>query len=206
MKKSRVILFFTVLVAMALGSSAVAGSGALGTDTTTLMTTTSTTSQSAVFAAFMSNIPSEIVGTDVTTAISVSNVLAAPVGTLGDLFEEYGDTEGTVEFYLWDRDGTAYTYETSAGSPGIGLDADGKLGVGETYTVVLSELLREITGLPAAEIEFNGYGWVIGNFDAIGGTYNVTIFGVGFTQNFELMPGMGQGGYFGGIEVVGPDE
>ena len=45
---------------------------------------------------------------------------------------------------------------------------------------------------------------MVANFDGVAGTYNVTIFGLGFTQNFELLPGMGQGGYQGGIHVSVP--
>ena len=62
-----------------------------------------------------------------------------------------------------------------------------------------------ITGLPEVDNEFTGYGWVIGNFDAIAGTYNVTIFGLGFTQNFELTPTVGPGS-LGGLQLNAPPE
>ena len=186
---------------LAFGSNAVAGSGASGTDTITVLNSETTTSQSAVFAAFLSSIGDS----DVNTAISVSNVLKSPAGSLGDFFDQFGDTTGVVQFFLCDRDGTPMWYETGPGSPGLGLLPNGQLGPGQTYTVLLSEILAEITGQPVDQSEFVGYGWVVGNFDAIAGTYNVTIFGVGFTQNFELLPGMAQGGYFGGVDVFAPN-
>ncbi len=71
-------------------------------------------------------------------------------------------------------------------------------GPAKPYTVRLAEILAQITGLPEEENEFIGYGWVIGNFDAIAGTYSVTIFGLGFTQNFELTPAVGHGGILTG--------
>jgi hypothetical protein len=97
-------------------------------------------------------------------------------------------------------------YETSADSPGAGLDEMGYLWPCRTYTVRLAEILSKITGLPANENEFTGYGWVIGNFDAIAGTYSVTIFGLGFTQNFELTPAVGQGGILTGLRINPPLE
>ena len=75
-----------------------------------------------------------------------------------------------------------------------------------TYTVRLAEILSKITGLPENENEFTGYGWIIGNFDAIAGTYSVTIFGLGFTQNFELTPAVGQGGILTGLRINPPLE
>ncbi len=97
-------------------------------------------------------------------------------------------------------------YETSADSPGSGLDELGYLQPCRTYTVRLAEILSKITGLPEVDNEFTGYGWVIGNFDAIAGTYNVTIFGLGFTQNFELTPTVGDGGRITGLQLKAPPE
>ena len=68
----------------------------------------------------------------------------------------------------------------------------------------LAEILSQITGMPEVDNEFTGYGWIIGNFDAIAGTYNVTIFGLGFTQNFELTPAVGQGGILTGLRIKPP--
>ncbi len=95
-------------------------------------------------------------------------------------------------------------YETAADSPGAGLDEAGELWPCRTYTVRLAEILAQITGLPEDDNEFTGYGWVIGNFDAIAGTYNVTIFGLGFTQNFELTPVVGAAGGSGGVKLRAP--
>ena len=129
----------------------------------------------------------------------MSNILGAPAGYLGDKYDAFGDRHGTVEIYLWNRDGTAMMYETGPDSPGAGLDESGELWPCRTYTVRLAEILSQITGLPESDNEFTGYGWIIGNFDAIAGTYNVTIFGLGFTQNFELTPTVGNS--IGGIPL-----
>lgn len=208
MKRVHALLFFAVVLAVAFSGSALASSAGKvkGSDSIAFLHDSATTHQSAVFAAFLAWLP-DAGGdalNDVDTAISVSNVLAAPQGTLRtNLFgpDVAGNRTGTVTFYLWDRDGTMVQYETQPGSPGSGLNPDGTLGPGQTYTVRLAEILAAATGMAERDISFTGYGWVVANFDAVQGTYNVTIFNVGFTQNFELLPGMGQGGWFGGIPV-----
>jgi hypothetical protein len=54
-----------------------------------------------------------------------------------------------------------------------------------------------------SQVRFSGYAWILSEFDCLGGTYNNTVFGVGFTQAFEFLPAMGQGGWFGGIPIFG---
>ena len=206
MTKMRSILCFSTLVILAFGVNAQAGGDAVA-----FGTSQTTTSQAGVFAAFLSRVHSEDADMSSDTAISVSNNLSAPAGELATAYAAHKDTSGTIEFYLWRRDGTALVAETGPGFSGNGLDAMGKLGPGQTYTVLLSELMSEITGLAvgdtSTESEFTGYGWVIGNFDAIAGTYSVTIFGLGFTQNFELTPVVGEGGtLLGGIQLEAPSE
>ncbi len=202
MTKLRSIVCFSTLAILALGVNAQAGGDAVA-----FGNLESTTSQSAVFAAFLAWLPNEEQPNfSADTAISVSNILGAPPGDLGDVYDAYGDRHGTIEFFLWNRDGTPMWYETSADSPGSGLDELGYLQPCRTYTVRLAEILSKITGLPEVDNEFTGYGWVIGNFDAIAGTYNVTIFGLGFTQNFELTPVVGDAGRPGGLQLNAPPE
>lgn len=143
-------------------------------------------------AAFLSDVSGP---TNVSGAISVSNLLGLPpgipsTGSSSDKLywlSKQSDTDGSLEFYCFNRDGTMTSYETTAGSPGSGLTANGTLGPGMTYTVLLREILTAANHTGA----FNGYCWIVANFDAVAGTYNVTIFGLGFTQSFELLPGVG---------------
>lgn len=200
MNKSRLMLFSAVLLTVALSGTAMASGG----DTSVaFFHGAGTAKQTAVFASFLSNIPDAAdASNSVVTAISVSNILKAPGSLDTSVFGTTvaNDRSGTIEFYLYNKDGTLTTYETTAGSPGSGLAADGTLAAGQTYTVLLSEILTAAS----VTVDFTGYGWVVANFDGVAGTYNVTIFGLGFTQNFELLPGMGQGGYQGGIHVSVP--
>lgn len=174
-----------------------------GTDTISFLAQDNTEPHRAVHAHFLvwqANVDDSNFNVD--TAISVSNVTAAPPEAAGLGIGE--PTSGRFTVYLWDADGTLFTHTTGPDSPeGNGmLNLDGTLDPGKTYTVRLAELLEEITGEDEADIQFTGYGWVVSEFDGLGGTYNVTIFGLGFTQNFEFLPGMGQGGMFGGAPVA----
>ena len=142
-----------------------------------------TTSQTAVFAAFLSDIPDA----GVTTAISVGNVLTP---AFSNAFQSTprggGDTEGTLEFFLYNQDGSLITFDTGTDpTVGSGLNEDGTLGPGQTWTVLMREILTA-AGMGPDE-SFSGYGTLVANFDAVVGTYNVTIFGLGFTQNFEFL-------------------
>jgi len=196
MTKLRSIVCFSFLAILAFGVNAQAGGDAVA-----FAAGDATTSQAAVYAAFLARVPNDDGSLSADTAISLSNILAAPAGTLGDYYDALKDRSGTVEFFLWDSDGTSMFYETAADSPGVGLDAMGYLQPGRTYTVRLAEILSKIKGLPEDEVEFTGYGWVVGNFDAIAGTYSVTIFGLGFTQNFEFTPAVGHGGTLTGLQI-----
>ncbi|MBI4446817.1 MAG: hypothetical protein HY645_13030 [Acidobacteria bacterium] len=212
MRKVRAILFFSALT-LAFGIHAMAETGSKltpGTDTVSFLHATGTPKQTAVFAAFMARLPG---ATAIDTAISVSNMLAVPpavaptpvAGGANDNFElirARGDRQGTIEFYLFDADGTLIVFETAAGSPGTGLRADGTLAPGETYTVLLSDILTRATG--SATRSFAGYAWIVANCDGVAGTYTVTIFATGFTQAFHMEPAVGSGGFIGGIPVVVP--
>lgn len=174
MNKSRAMLISAVLVTVAFGATAMAGTSV------SFMAAGHTSEQSAVFGSYLVSLP--MLGFD--TAISVSNVLMAPDGI--DTAGGYGEgtnTMGTLEIYLYDRDGTMMMHETSMMSPGTGL-TDGMLGPGQTYTVLLSE----VTG----DMDFVGYGWVVANFDGVAGTR--TVIGMGFSQHGDMTPAVSRQG------------
>jgi len=138
-------------------------------------------SQRAIFCVFV------CLHGAINTAFSVSNVLAAPL-SIGDVFKErFPNTDGTLEFYLWDHEANLTFYETDASSPGIGLSPTGTLGPGKTYRVLLSEILAA-AGYKGTT--FAGYAWVVANFDGVQGTANVTDFST-FTQATVMQPDIG---------------
>ena len=178
MNKSRAMLCTAVLLVVAFGGTATAGTSV------SFMAAGHTTEQSAVFGSYLVNLPD--LGFD--TAISVSNVLMSPKGAnvAGGYGNGYNMT-GTLEIYLY-QGGEMMMIETSMDSPGTGL-TDGMLGPGETYTVLLSELV---------DGDFVGYAWIVGNFDAIAGTR--TVFGPGFSQHGDMTPPVSRHG--GGIRLT----
>ncbi|UCF39048.1 MAG: hypothetical protein JSU96_09515, partial [Acidobacteriota bacterium] len=161
------------------------------------------TAYRAVFAQFLSVIPNADPSLSVDSAISVSNVCAAP-DVISPLLNTGGPNSGRVALYLYNRDGTLTMYVSNPASPGNGLNPNGALEPGQTWTVRLAEIIAAAWGVSEKEIEFSGYGWVLSEFDCLAGTYSNTIFGLGFTQNFEMLPGMGQGGFLGGFMVPQP--
>ncbi|MDE2926807.1 MAG: hypothetical protein OXT71_10460 [Acidobacteriota bacterium] len=172
MNKSRAMLFSAVLLTVAFGATAMAGTSV------SFMAAGHTSEQSAVFASYLVSIPNEDPMYAFDTAISVSNVLAAPAGidASGGYGEGYNEM-GTLEIYLYNRDGTMMMHETSMDSPGSGL-TDGMLGKGQTYTVLLSEIV--------GDMEFVGYGWVVANFDGVAGTR--TVIGSFVNQHGTMSP------------------
>ena len=173
MNKSRAILFSAVLLIVAFGGTAMAGTSV------SFMAAGHTSEQSAVFASYLVSIPNEDPMMAFDTAISVSNVLMAPDGIdVGGGAYEGADMMGTLEIYLYNRDGTMMMHETSMDSPGAGLMMDGMLGPGQTYTVLLSEIV--------GETEFVGYGWVVANFDGVAGTR--TVIGMFLNQHGDMTP------------------
>lgn len=210
MKHLKVFFIFAGLFMVVFAANATAsGQNFQGTDTISFLAQDNTEPHRAVHAHFLAQQVAEdpVTGDplQVDTAISISNVTAAPPEVAGLGIGE--PTSGRFTLYLWNEDGTLFTHtsgpDTFVDLPGNGmLNADGTLDPGKTYTVRLAEVLSFLTGEPEDEIHFVGYGWVVSEFDGLGGTYNVTIFGLGFTQNFEFLPGMGQGGMFGGAPVA----
>jgi hypothetical protein len=177
MNKSRAMLCTAVLLVVAFGGTAIAGTSV------SFMAAGHTTDQSAVFGSYLVSLPD--LGFD--TAISVSNVLMSPKGAnVAGGYNGY-DKMGTLEIYLY-QGGDMMMVETSMDSPGTGLD-DGMLGPGETYTVLLSELV---------DGDFVGYAWIVANFDAVAGTR--TVFGPGFSQHGDMTPPVSQQG--GGIRLM----
>ncbi len=177
MNKTRAMLCTAVLLVVAFGGTAVAGTSV------SFMAAGHTTDQSAVFGSYLVNLPD--LGFD--TAISVSNVLMSPEGA--NVAGSGGhDMMGTLEIYLY-QGGEMMMVETSMESPGTGL-MDGMLGPGHTYTVLLSEILEDTA--------FVGYAWVVANFDAVAGTR--TVFGPGFSQHGDMSPPVSHQG--GGIRMM----
>jgi hypothetical protein len=198
MSKLRLILFLTVVLVLATGMNAMAA-GKLGTETAPVLQQAATPEATAVFAALMASLPAA----NIDTLISISNTMGVPdfVGPVGE------DTQGSIEFFLWNQDGTLIVYDTAQNPElGAGLNADGTLGPGQTYTVFLREIMAEL-GFDDEEF-FTGYGWVVANFDAVQGTYNIQLLGpeLGFTQNFIFEPNMGVSialyGTLGGVPII----
>ena len=172
----------------------------------------------AVFAHYLAVIPDpDPTGPDysVNCAISISNVCPVPEksgleswGLGSDLARS---TSGVFAIILYDRDGTEYSFSSHGNSYlkdgsliGAGLNPDGTLEPGQTFTVNLQEVLAAVQDVYPRDVkEFVGYAWILSEFDCLAGTYSNTIYGLGFSQAFELKPAMGQGGQFGGIMLPG---
>lgn len=181
MSKLRSIFIFAAVSMLAVAGNGLA-QGKFDAGVGSLYGTAVTTSQTAVFAAFLADSPA-IPGAPagLQASMSVSNVLATPDGFLSDFIDlGGGDRQGTVEIFLWNEDGSMYTVASPF-----------DLLPGQTITVQVRDIL-ELAGFPEDQI-FLGYAWVVANFDGVAGTYNLQIPGIGFTQSFELLPGVGQG-------------
>ena len=169
MNKSRAMLFSAVLLTVAMGGTAMAGSSV------SFMAGPGSTTQSAVFASFLAYVPNmDDPSMSIDSAISVSNILGAP-GNLMYVVQggagEGANMEGTVEIYLYGNDGSTPMYSTDMMMLGVdtGIGMDGVLMPGGTFTVFLSEILMAA----GHEGQFLGYAWIVGNFDGIAGTRKV---------------------------------
>ena len=191
MNKSRAMLFSAVLLTVAFVGTAMAGTSV------SFMAGAGTGVQSAVLAGYLVNIPNDDPSMSITTAISVSNIMMAPAGVTAGGYGDDHQKMGSLEFYLYNQDGEMEMYETKMGSPGAGLNGDGMLEAGGTYTVLLSEIL-EAAG---ADEMFVGYGWVVANFDAVAGTRTVTVWATGFTQHGDMTPTLDDTGD-AGIDIM----
>jgi hypothetical protein len=140
----------------------------------------------------------------VDCGLSISNLCAAPGAVLPLLAAQGGPTAGRLTLFLYGSDGEQIIYTPTSDDLGEGLNPDGTLSEGGTWRVRLAQILADHSGDgDESKINFSGYGWVLSEFDCLGGTYNNTVFGVGFTQAFEFLPAMGQGGWFGGVPIFG---
>jgi hypothetical protein len=180
MSKVRALVLLTMVMGLVSGA-------ALANDTPFLVVA-ATPNQTAVFLPFVAV---DAAG-EISTALSVSNVLAAPDAIEAGFFANDSDTLGTLTFYIWKADGTMLTWETDSADVGnMVLDSEGKLGPGQTFTITVEEILDTLGELPEGTDVVVGYGWVIGNFDAIQGTVNVYYPGLGFAQSLNMEPTLG---------------
>ena len=106
------------------------------------------------------------------TGIAISNTSTDPI-------DEVEPNNGNIELTFYPQgSGNSFTYTTTAGSPGQGLNSSGLLVSGKTWSVGLSELLGAISGAPTS---FTGYIYVIANFTNAHGAAYVTDYR-GFTS------------------------
>ena len=82
---------------------------------------------------------------------------------------------GTVTFTLFPNDEERIVYSTDGSSSGTGLDVDGSIPAGNTYTVLLSEVLSD-AGMPG---DFTGHVYVETDFTGCRGMGYVTDFNSG---------------------------
>ncbi|HSR49483.1 MAG TPA: hypothetical protein VLV83_01570 [Acidobacteriota bacterium] len=184
MKKITTIGIIAILTLIA------AGDLMAQTDQIIMRQEASTSGQRAIFATFVNWIPDTV-----DTAFSVSNTLRAPEGIEAGFPQ--GNPSGTLEFYFVHQSGNILMYETTAGSPGVGLNSMGELEPGQTYRVLMSELMTAANFSQFA-VNFGldpgsglaGYLWIVANFEGVQGTANVTDF-ASFTQATVMQPDIG---------------
>ena len=202
MSTLRALLVFIAIIFLAGGFTAFAEG--IDTGSRSFSGGEATTDQAAVFVTFAAHVGATD-GTDSTTAvistsISVSNPLAwDPMSSF--LALDGGVTEGTVEVFLWDQAGGAMISYESDDTVGVGLNTDGTLSSGGTWTFLLGDVL-DAAGFVG---DFVGFGWIVANFDGVAGTHTTSIFDVGFNQAFHAVPAIGQGFHgTAGLPVVVP--
>ncbi len=192
MSKVRAIVLLTIVIGVAFGTAAAKDTPFLAVQVTT--------DQVALFVPFVSFSQ----GNGVQTALSVSNILAAPDG----IFPTTGLSrdEGSIEIYLFEANGDVITFETQDNSIGNGsLDEEGELRAGHTWTAQLSDILGAADALPTDPNDiFTGYAWVVANFDAAQGTSTVFVLDLGFAQSLNMEPTITAGNLQGGIPVDVP--
>lgn len=150
-----------------------------------------TTGYAATMATLVMAVGSEIapadghISQDLDTAISVSNTCKTPVGEgfpmCGVGPDGMSGDVGAVWLFCYpqgvDDVGVGgppqevLTFDSSAVDPviGTGLNEDGELEAGGTWTVYFSDVLRAV-GVPTEDQSFIGYCYVVGEFDAIVGS------------------------------------
>ncbi len=182
MSKVKAITCFFVVFLVAAGMNAVAQDESI-----TIFGDVSTASQSAVLASFLSSLDD---GNAASTALSISNILGAPSGSG---FPSGGDESGPIWIYLFSSTGKVYTFHTDDHPDvGSGLNVDGSLSPGGTYSVFLHQILQALfPDRVPADRNFTGYAWVVANFDAVTGTYVNSFPALEASQAFLMQPSVG---------------
>jgi hypothetical protein len=129
--------------------------------TTLVNITSATTTLLVPFAQRVSSI-------NYDTGFSIANTTEDPGSSMSAAVTGAAVPQsGAITFYFYPQlpspSGTNpanSSYTTTAGSPGTGIDASGRVPAGSTYIVLLSELLQA-AGLPA---DFAGYVFIVTNF------------------------------------------
>lgn len=183
--------FFAAVFLLAFGTNA-AAQGAQDESSITLLNGVGTAGQSAVLAAYVVSIDD---GRAARTGMSVSNILGVPAGSG---FPSGENETGSIWVYLFNSIGTVYVFHTSDHPDvGSGLDLDGKLAPGGTWTVNLFEILQALhPDRQPADRDFAGYAWIVADYDAVAGTYFNSFPLEGVSQAFQMQPTLG------GIPVV----
>lgn len=116
---------------------------------------------------------SRVTASGFDTGFAIANTTTDP-GTTAMGFDGAVKQNGTMTFYFYPQVGAPFTYTTAGTSPGTGLGATspGVLDTGDSYTVLLSQLLTAA----AAPADFTGYVVVICNFTNAHGQYVVSDF------------------------------
>lgn len=113
---------------------------------------------------------------ELDTAISVSNTCKAPSGSgfpmCGVGPDGMSGDVGAVWLICSDNDGDVLTFDSSAVDIelGTGFNDVNELEAGGTWTVYFSQVLAA-AGVPVSQQNFIGYCYVVGEFDAIVGSY-----------------------------------
>ncbi|GEM_PF-2252442 len=123
------------------------------------------------------------------TGISIANTTKDPGTTAMGGLVTAPQQAGKVTFYFYPQLATPggtmptpFSYTTTAGSPGTGLDSSGNLPSGSTYTVLLSQLLAA-AGYSG---NFQGYIFAITGFTNAHGIYVLSNF-AGFSQGASAL-------------------
>lgn len=105
------------------------------------------------------------------TGFAIANTTTDPgTGVMG--FATAVKQAGAMTFYFYPQTGSAFSYATTAGSPGSGLNADGTLKSGGSYIVLLDQLLNAASAPKA----FTGYIFIVTNFTNAHGQYFISDF------------------------------
>jgi len=131
-----------------------------------------------------------VTASNYNTGFAISNTTEDPGTTaMGGAILTATPQSGTITFYFFPSlpspTGTNpanFTYSTTAGSPGNGLDSSGRLIAGGTYTVLLSQLLAAAQQ-PA---DFSGYVFIVANFTNAHGFWTISNFTT-FSQGGSML-------------------